>query len=533
VATPTTAPAPTAGAASAVTPASGVAASPTAVRPKLGGAITTMFTTAQSTLEVHGASGGVAIGIGAAICYSDLLTYKFGPDIKPPSYIPTGDLAESWTQPDELTYVFKLRPGVKWHNVAPVNGRELVAEDVIYSYERVRAKRTLAGFLAGITRMEPVDKQTLRFSLDKPNADLLDNLAQASLLIVARERDEQTGGNLSERPLIGTGPFILESFEPGQRTVAKRNPDYFLRGQPYFDSFTGIQVTADPSLMASSFRAGATNALMSGLSHPMAEDIKRAVPTAYSAWIPADRIPTDLMLNLAYEPFRDVRVRQAIHKAIDRKAIMDTIWQGRARPMAGISLPDPSYGLPEAELNRLTSRDLEGARRLLREAGVSSLNFEIGATTVLSGAMVTIAELMQANLREIGITTTIKPLDSGAATSVLQSGNFQAFSYVTSAGAPNGWLNLRHYTGGGQNYSKYSDAEMDKLVDQQAVMVRDPEGRKKILQDIQRKIIDAAVYIPIAFFEQPHILAPEIRGFFPPTLPAIHNTFWTTIWLDK
>src|SRR6516164_730392 len=71
VATPTTAPAPTAGAASAVTPASGVAASPTAVRPKLGGAITTMFTTAQSTLEVHGASGGVAIGIGAAICYSD------------------------------------------------------------------------------------------------------------------------------------------------------------------------------------------------------------------------------------------------------------------------------------------------------------------------------------------------------------------------------------------------------------------------------------------------------------------------------
>src|SRR5262249_15553281 len=148
-------------------------------------------------------------GVGPYICYSQLLTYKWGPDIKSPSYIPTGDLAESWTQADDTTYLFKLRSGVKWHNIAPVNGRELIAEDIIYSYERVRELKSQAGFLAGITKMEAVDKLTLKLTLDKPNPDVLDNLAQNKLSIVARERVEQTGGKLDESPLIGSGPFIL------------------------------------------------------------------------------------------------------------------------------------------------------------------------------------------------------------------------------------------------------------------------------------------------------------------------------------
>jgi ABC-type transport system substrate-binding protein len=297
------------------------------------------------------------------------------------------------------------------------------------------------------------------------------------------------GGNMDDPPVIGTGAFLLESFEAGQRVVVKRNPDYFLRDRPYIDGVESLRVTADPSLMLSSFRSGASNFLGSGVTLQMAEDVRRAVPAAVIIYLPVDRSPTEVILNANLDLFKDVRVRQAIHKAIDRKAISDTGWLGRAGYGAGLSLPDASYGLPAAELNRLMDRDLAGARQLMSQAGVSSLSFEITAPTYLAGTLVTAAELIQANLREIGITTTIKSVDTTAFVAAQQAGNFQMMAGVASIGAPNSWLYARYYTGGPQNWVKFASAELDRLIDQQAVLVRDPEGRKKILQDVQRKII--------------------------------------------
>src|SRR5439155_9184012 len=122
----------------------------------------------EGNLDPHTATGlGGAGGLGPLICYSLLVNYKWGPDIKPPSYAPVGDLAESWTQPDDLTYLFKLRPGVKWHNIAPVNGRELTAEDIVYSLKRVVEQKTYAGVLSGIAKFEAPDKATVRLTVDK------------------------------------------------------------------------------------------------------------------------------------------------------------------------------------------------------------------------------------------------------------------------------------------------------------------------------------------------------------------------------
>src|SRR5262249_31629483 len=154
---------------------------------------------------------------GALNCYSGLLTYKWGPDVKAPAYIPTGDLAESWTQPDDVTYLFKIRPGVKFHNIAPVNGREVVADDIVFSFNHVIAMKSYASFLAGVTKMEAPDKSTFKLTVDKPNADILNNLAVLNLAIVAKERADQTGGDLGDLPVVGTGPFIAESFAVNER----------------------------------------------------------------------------------------------------------------------------------------------------------------------------------------------------------------------------------------------------------------------------------------------------------------------------
>jgi peptide/nickel transport system substrate-binding protein len=530
-AAPTAAPPP---AAAPATGAGGAAAPSPTAQPKRGGTVRTMATTTYRNLEPHLSGGMAGTGsYGLPVCYSGLLTYKWGPDIQAPTWIPTGDLAESWTQPDDLTFVFKLRPGIKWHNIPPVNGRELVTDDIIYSYTRIRDLKAYTSLLAGISKMEAVDKSTLKLTLEKPNADILDALGQGQLMIVARERVEQTGGKLDDPPLIGTGPFILDTVELNQHAVAKRNPDYFMPGQPYVDGFELTWVTNDPSLQVSSFRGGTVNLLGPSLTVQMAEDIKKAVPSAVTYFIPNDRGGVELTLNPALDLFKDIRVRQAISKAIDRKAVIDTVWLGKGALTTGLSFPDLSYKLPEAELGPMVARDVAGAKQLLSQAGVSNLSFEITTQTALSGAFVSATEIIQANLKDIGVNTTIKPLDTAGWLTAQQTQNFQGITGTFAGAAPNGWLGARYYTGGGQNYAKYSDPAMDRMIDQQFTMVKDPEGRKKILMEIQRKIINDAIYIPVMLYYTAHAAAAEVRGFYPPAPMNTHLKLLTTVWLEK
>src|SRR5207248_2120179 len=110
--------------------------------------------------------------------------------------------------------------------------------------------------------------------------------------------------------------------------AGKRNPDYYFRGQPYVDGFESIRV-ADSSTFVNAFRTGDANLLASGVTIQQSEDIKKTVPGVNVIYIPNDRGTTELMLNMTLDIFKDVRVRQAISKAIDRQAIIDTVWLGR------------------------------------------------------------------------------------------------------------------------------------------------------------------------------------------------------------
>jgi peptide/nickel transport system substrate-binding protein len=532
--TPTVAPAATAAATAAPTRAAGAAPQPTAPAAKRGGTIKAMANAFERNLEPHAAGGlGTTGGYGPYICYSQLLTYKWGSDIKPSSYIPLGDLAEFWTQPDELTYIFKIRPNVKFHNIAPVNGRPLVADDIVYSYSRIRDQKTYAANLAGIVRMEAPDKTTFKITLEKPNADILNNLALNTLVIVAKERVEMAGASMEEPPLIGSGPFLFESINFQERFVARRNPDYYIAGQPYIDGFEGFR-TPEPSTMVNALRAGSINVIPGNLTVQLAEDLKKAIPTVNIIYIPGDRNPLEIVLNSTLDTFKDIRVRQAISKAIDRKAIVDACYGGRAQITAGLSLPDPSYALPDADITRLLGKDVEGAKKLLKDAGrETGLSFEITAPNFGSGILITMAEVIQANLKDIGIATTIKTVDTTTWLAATQSLNFQAITGTYAGAAPNAWLTSRFATGGSQNWVKYSDPEMDKLIEQQATQARDADARKKILQDIQRKIIDAAVYIPCVTGQPPVAALAEVKDFFPPITVNGHSLVWNTVWIDK
>jgi len=142
-----------------------------------------------------------------------------------------GDLAESWQgSPDQRVWTFKLRRGVKWQNVPPLNGRELVAADVKYCFEAYAKEGVQAFTFQEIEGMETPDTHTLRVYLRTPNALFPQNVAEPVALIFSREVLEEDG-DLKKR-LIGTGPFILKEHTRKVRIVLQRNPDYFDTGRP-------------------------------------------------------------------------------------------------------------------------------------------------------------------------------------------------------------------------------------------------------------------------------------------------------------
>src|SRR5262245_32038731 len=166
--------------------------------------------------------------------YSTLLRHKVGVGTPPGTFGVEPDLAERWEALDDTTYIFHLRQGVHWHNKPPVNGRELVAEDVKFTYDRFLTEKANSGryLLDPVDRVEVVDRYTVKFLLKEPFVWLIDTLASTVMWIIAPEVVDKFGDLKKPETAIGTGPFLLERYEPNVKAVFKRNPNYFRPGQP-------------------------------------------------------------------------------------------------------------------------------------------------------------------------------------------------------------------------------------------------------------------------------------------------------------
>ena len=160
-------------------------------------------------------------------------------------------------------WTFKLRQGVKWHNVAPLNGRELVAADIKYCFEQYAKEGVQAFTFQEIEGMETPDKHTVRVHLKSPNTMFPQNLAEAVSVIFSREVLEEDG-DLKKR-MIGTGPYTLKEHTRKVRAVLARHADYFDKGRPYFDEYIVLS-TPDAATRTAAFRTG-TERLHVGRRH--------------------------------------------------------------------------------------------------------------------------------------------------------------------------------------------------------------------------------------------------------------------------
>jgi ABC-type transport system substrate-binding protein len=535
--TTTQAPTPAPAVAPPATPtgAGAAAASPAAAQPKYGGVFRSALTTAAAHFDFHQYSPQTYLN--PVLAYSTLLTYKYGPDVPAPSYLAVPDLAETWEQPDELTYLFHLRKGVKFHNVAPVNGREVTSADVQYSLQRVLDLKLLASLLGGVQRMETPDPYTFKITLSEPNADFLVNMAANSLVIAAKEA-VAVNGDLKNGPHIGTGPWMVQSADPSHyASVMVRNPDYFLKGLPYVDRLEFQQIP-DPKTLVSAFQAKQLDFIGSGLSPVDTEPLYKADPNnltrlRYYFYSAMDQ----LVFKSDAPPFNDPRVRKAVVQAIDRQALIDVANGGFAILTSGVWVPDLSWQLSPDVLKPLYKRDLQGAKQLLAQAGQPNLDFELIVPTYKAQVYVTMGEQIQAQLKEAGISARLRVLDSAAFIgAVTTQGQFTV--YLGNAGArfsTNADL-LNNYYSKGANakiQSHYNNPQLDALIDQQKVLTRDPQKRRSLLEQIQRTVIDDNIIVSISAAQSGDLLWSYVKGFYLNGVNADSIATYKTMWIDK
>src|SRR5262244_1475916 len=285
--------------------------------------------------------------------HSTLLRFKVGAEIPPGTYMVEPHLAEGWEEPDDLTYVFHLRRGIKWHNKPPLNGRELVADDVKFTFDRFLSEPGNADrhMLASVDHIDVIDRYTVKFVLKEPYVWLINVLANPrSMWIIAPEVVQQFGDLKKPENVIGTGPFLLDHYEPNVKTVFKRNPDYFLKDQPYVDGVEWL-VLEDDSTGLAMYRTGQIDA---GPWHWWVvrqadlEALQKSHPKLVYRDV-VDNVTSAIYMRTDQAPFNDVRVRRAISMAIDRQGLIDAVFL-KGQPTPAIAPGLTAWSLPIDQL---------------------------------------------------------------------------------------------------------------------------------------------------------------------------------------
>ena len=338
--------------------------------PKRGGILTRASAWDPPVLDPR-LTNSVGLFQLAALTYNRLLRYPFADEAKGSADLTLkGDLAEAWEgSADFKTWTFKLRQGVKWHNVPPLNGRELVADDIKYCYEAYAKEGVQAFTFQEIDTIDTPDKYTIHIHLKTPNTMFPQNVAEVVAVIFPREVLEEDG-DLKKR-MIGTGPFILKEHDRKVKVVLSRNPDYFDKGYPYINEYR-ILSTPDAATRLAAFRAGQSDILVLQ-SLADVETLRKTNPTAVVEEVANVLAPFGLALRQDKPPFNDVRVRRAISMAIDRQKQVNTLYEGHAILGWGVPYFYWQDELPSgADLGPYWQYRPEDAKKLLAEAGYAN-----------------------------------------------------------------------------------------------------------------------------------------------------------------
>ena len=404
-------------------------------------------------------------------------------------------LAKSWdVTPDGLTWTFKLRDDVRWQNVPPVNGRPLSSADVAWSIDHQKTGGDVKPLWDPVEHQEP-DAQTVVLRLKTPQPDFLSQLAYISNVVVPREIFEQNKDfkNLA----VGTGPFIIRSFQPNQSLVAERNPSYYLKvadGQslPYLDRFE-LTNTPDRSAALAAFRTGQADGLPGGLTFtkPEADALRQSNAKVTMQTVMLNST-WGLYFNATKKPFDSPLVRRAFSLAMDREDQILGPEKGGAVYAGFMPGAIMNYVWPQQKLKEKFAPNPNEAKKLLTEAGLSApLEVEIKTVQIYAEG----AEVAAKQLEAIGVKSKIVVEQSNSRAQMAQGDFSLLWGAYPQSNLPGYWMSDIVKSGSNINYMRFSDARVDALAAAQG-RETDVGKRKQIINDLQDRLYETMPYAP-------------------------------------
>jgi len=408
------------------------------------------------------------------------------------------DAAESWKRVDNLTYIFKLRKGIRFHNIPPVNGRELTSTDVKYSIMRIsgkygkRARFTHRYYFEDkLESIETPDRYTIIFKTKKPYAPFINYIASAWTKIVPREAVEKWGDLKTKA--IGSGPFMLNEYVKGSHMDFKRHPNYFKKGLPYLDGIHAKFMPRPASFLAA-FLAHKLDG--SGFYHFQVPTIQKEAPDAIiyewpGCYTRIIRTPPWAEGKVPLKPpFNDRRVRQAIAYAIDKEKLLKLAWDGKGQVQVGhVPRPYKPWGLSPADQWEYNP---EKAKKLLAEAGYPN-GFSCELMTWNLPYMTGPSQVIQQMLKEVGIKVRINALEFGQYFNKTYRFKYEMAFHITTAGYdPEEWLVPYFGRLDKSTYYKWSNPELWDMIEKQAYIM-DKQKRVAYIHEIQRKVMEEAM----------------------------------------
>jgi peptide/nickel transport system substrate-binding protein len=404
------------------------------------------------------------------------------------SLVPQPQLAESWEVNSDSTQIkLNLRKGVQFHS-----GREFTSDDIKYNLLRVRDPKIGAGTFVNqsswYSSIDTPDKSTVVLGSDTPRPLTFDFLEYFCIV----DRDAMESPDARSKA-VGTGPFSLVEWVPGDHLQFARNPNYWLSGRPYLDG-VNASILKDAQAMVTQLEANAVDAIKT----PPLTDFGRLKdqPGYQGLAHPNAGIFFCFGVNVLNPPMDDKRVRQALNYAIDRKRFTDTVMFGLGNPKALPWLPgSPAY---DASLDQSYAFDLDKAKSLLTEAGVTNLTIDLLLTASAEGS--SMAQIYQANLAQLGVSLNVRTLDSAVWLDQVNNRKYNGAYWSTATRAnllPGTMLSSSKLSDPNNNNSGFKDDQYSQLVSA-ATTEPDPEKQKQIYQQMNQLLLDQSFFMTVS-----------------------------------
>lgn len=405
-------------------------------------------------------------------------------DVKP-------QLAESWeVGGDGLVYTFHFRQDVDFHN-----GEHLTAEDARFSLERAMKEPLTSAYLTMIEKVEVSedDEYTLIVTLNMPNAEFLQTLGALYYSVVNEKAITEAGEDYSRKP-VGTGAYKFESWALGESVKLVANDDYF-GGAPVIKKVT-YRFLPDSNTALIALQKGEIDALPNTNAVDIATVDKDPKLTLFEG---DGHSLAYLGFNIQQPPFDDVRVRRAVSYALNREEIMMGAIGGAG--LATASALNPTMLGYNADFPPVNEQNIEKAKELLKEAGYEK-GFTTSLPVVAAANRDKAAQIVQAQLKEIGITVKVEVMDRGPFFELLSQGNFEMYLGSVNQANTDMMLTCLYSSNGAFNYGQvYSNPEVDNLL-KEAIKITDTQKRVELYQDVVKTTYEDLNKVPIYFLNE-------------------------------